>query len=374
MLQIQMDMRTGGVGSQASEATAARKEGYAAACTTGTAGDWVEVRSKEEILATLDARGRLDGMPFMPEMLRFCGQQFQVFKRAHKTCDTISGAYTSRSVPESLHLDLRCDGSAHGGCQAGCLLFWKGAWLKPVPATECVSHRKTPRPAGEVGCTEKALQAATQHASAGPKPRYACQTTEVFSYSKPLPWWDARQYVEDYTSGNISLKRLIQGATFSTFMFATQARRRTLGKPGRWLYDRIQSILGGMPYPRSTGIIPTGAVTPREDLGLQPGDLVRVKSLEAIQKTIDGSGRNRNMDFDAELVPYCGKMFRVRTRVERFVDERSGEMRSMKTPAVILEGVYCQSCYSKNRLFCPRSIYSWWREIWLERVPDGEAG
>jgi len=29
----------------------------------------VEVRSKEEILVTLDANGRLEEMPFMPEML-----------------------------------------------------------------------------------------------------------------------------------------------------------------------------------------------------------------------------------------------------------------------------------------------------------------
>ena len=30
------------------------------------AGDWVEVRSKEEILRSLDSNGRLDNMPFMP--------------------------------------------------------------------------------------------------------------------------------------------------------------------------------------------------------------------------------------------------------------------------------------------------------------------
>ena len=36
--------------------------------------DWVEVRSKEEILATLDSKGQLDGMPFMPEMLRIAAE------------------------------------------------------------------------------------------------------------------------------------------------------------------------------------------------------------------------------------------------------------------------------------------------------------
>jgi hypothetical protein len=30
------------------------------------AGDWVEVRSKQEILRTLDKGGRLEGLPFMP--------------------------------------------------------------------------------------------------------------------------------------------------------------------------------------------------------------------------------------------------------------------------------------------------------------------
>jgi hypothetical protein len=43
----------------------------------------------------------------------------------------------------------------------------------------------------------------------------------------------------------------------------------------------------------------------------------------------------------------------------------------MKTPAVILEGVYCQSRYSESRLFCPRAIYAWWREAWLEKVTTG---
>ena len=28
--------------------------------------------------------------------------------------------------------DVRCDGSAHDGCQRNCLIFWKEAWLKPV--------------------------------------------------------------------------------------------------------------------------------------------------------------------------------------------------------------------------------------------------
>jgi hypothetical protein len=63
------------------------------------AGDWVEVRSKEEILKTLDKNGRLEELPFMPQMFDYCGQRFRVYKRARKTCDTVSGCYVGRNLP-----------------------------------------------------------------------------------------------------------------------------------------------------------------------------------------------------------------------------------------------------------------------------------
>ena len=90
----------------------------------------IEVRSKEEILSTLDRNGCLDGMPFMPEMFKCCGKRLRVYKRAHKTCDTINNS-GGRKVKNAVHLEqVRCDGEAHGGCQAECLIFWKEAWLK----------------------------------------------------------------------------------------------------------------------------------------------------------------------------------------------------------------------------------------------------
>src|SRR5215470_17598786 len=95
-------------------------------------GDWVEVLSKEEILRTLDENGRLDKLPFMPQMFNYCGQRFRIYKTAYKTCDTVSGHYAGRRLEDGYHLNLRCDGQAYGGCQAGCLIFWKAAWLKPV--------------------------------------------------------------------------------------------------------------------------------------------------------------------------------------------------------------------------------------------------
>ena len=67
-------------------------------------GDWVEVRSKEEILQILDGDGRLEGMPFMPETFAFCGRKFQVYKQAHKTCDYSVRPFRSSRLNRTVHL------------------------------------------------------------------------------------------------------------------------------------------------------------------------------------------------------------------------------------------------------------------------------
>jgi hypothetical protein len=331
-------------------------------------GEWVEVRSKEEILATLDPNGECDKLRFMPEMLKFCGRRFKVFKRAHKTCDTV-GRTGGRCMHNAVHLEgLRCTGEAHGGCQAACLIFWKDAWLKRVSGP-ALGPNGVAADAGRVGCTEAQVWAATKSSQPADEsePVYACQATLLPQSTSPLKWWDVRQYIEDYTSGNVSLGRIVCG-----FLYMGYHKLATtgigLGKPMRWLYDRVQKLRGGIPYPRRYGKIPLGQPTPNTDLNLQPGEVVRVKPLEQILLTLNQANKNKGMYFDAEEVPHCGKTFRVLGRVERIIDERTGKMIAMKSNSVILEGACCQSRYSEKRLFCPRSIYTFWREVWLERV------
>jgi hypothetical protein len=343
-------------------------------------GEWVLVRSAAEILATLDEHGRLDGMPFMPEMLQYCGKTLRVFKRAHKTCDTVyqSG---SRTLEDTVHLEeSRCDGSAHGGCQARCMLFWKEAWLAPL--FDMPRHSISTRG----GCTMEKLQAAAQTASEK-GPRYSCQATELLSATKPLPSWDLRQYAEDLRSRNIDVATLLRGATYR---FSAYAIRRTawFGKYVRLssrisdgimhAYDKLQARLPeGVPYPRRTGSIPKGQRTPPgDDVRLfLPGSLVRVKSYAEILATLDTENRNRGLYFDAENVPYCGKELRVHSLVDHIVNEHTGEMLHFKTPAIILEGAYCRGTYSDKRMFCPRAVYPYWRSAWLTLLePPRPAG
>jgi len=328
------------------------------------AGECVEVRSKEEILRTLDHNGRLDGLPFMPEMFAFCGRRFQVYKRAHKTCDTVND-YKGRRMRAAVHLEgIRCDGQAHGGCEAGCLIFWKEAWLKrPADSSLAGTDR-------DGACTEAGVWAGALRANGGPL--YVCQATELPAATEPLPWWRLSQYVEDFTSGNAGLCRMLRGFIYMGYQGLINLGIG-LGAPLRWLYDAFQNLRGGIPYPRRLGRIPAGKPTPTGGLNLQPGDLVRVKSYRAILDTMDESNRNRGLYFDAEMVPYCGGTHRVLKRVTRIVDEKTGKILEFKNPCIILDGAVCEARYSECRLFCPRSIYAYWREIWLERISEREA-
>jgi hypothetical protein len=338
------------------------------------AGDWVEVRSKEEILRSLDKNGRFEELPFMPQMFQYCGKRFRVVKRAHKTCDTTAVKMVERRLADAVHLELRCDGKAYGGCQAACLIFWKEAWLRQVKeearAGE-ISPRGGDEQVNEAYCGEEDVWKATrvQDHQPGEEPTYSCQATRLPYFTTPLRWWDVRQYVEDYASGNVTLGRILCGFIYVCYYHFTLARRNRLGGPARWVYDQFQALLGGVPFPRRKGSIPAGQPTPVCALNLQTGELVQVKSYKEILATLNGV-QNRGMNFDAELVPYCGGVYRVKARVERFINEKSGRMASMKTPAVMLENVWCQARYSDCRMFCPRAIYPWWREIWLRRVPE----
>jgi hypothetical protein len=340
------------------------------------AGDWVEVRSKGEILKSLDRQGRLEGLPFMPQMLKYCGQRFKVFKRAHKTCDTVDKT-GGRSLPNAVHLDLRCDGAAYGGCQAACLIFWKEAWLKPVDAHDTASSVPSDGTsiAGTAVCTEDDVWKAVRHEDcSNPEDiRYACQATELPRYTTLLPWWDFRQYVEDYRSGNASLGQVLSGGIYAAYYNGTLAYRDKIGRPARWLYDAVQSVWGGVPFPRKKGSLPDGMAVAIADLNLEPGELVRVKSYKEILATLDRGNKNRGLFFDAEMVPYCGRTYRVKARIHNFLNENTGRMTRLKTPAVVLENVWCQSRYSDCRMFCPRAIYSWWREVWLERASESPA-
>lgn len=332
-------------------------------------GDWVEVRQESEILRTLDARGALEGIRFMPEMLQFCGRRFRVFKSAHKTCDNINRQ--SRRLLNTVHLDTRCSGEAHGGCQAGCLLFWKEAWLRPLNSQKSAGVVSASQPQHEAqplaaGCTRANLiaQCATEEAG---KVRYRCQATHIREATSPLHWWDVRQYLRDLKSGNVTLRAFIRGLMNALWI--------PIAKSGAWpraimqrCYGHTRLLSRGAPFPLRLGTVPRGERTPTSDLNLRSGELVRVRPMEQIDRTLDYANQNRGLYFDPEQVPYAHETLTVLRRVDRIINEQTGEMLPLKAPTVVLDSVVCQGEYGSCRIFCPRSAYLFWREAWLERA------
>lgn len=147
--------------------------------------DLVEVRTATEILRSLDSNGTLDGLPFMPEMLEFCGKGFRVFQRVLQA--VIDGAavlmYPESYVREFRNNDvvvleeLRCSGLDHDGCQRGCMIFWKETWLCKVEDVRIQSSAvsedrdrlwpqlKTSAGSGVYFCQSSEFHKATNHLS-----------------------------------------------------------------------------------------------------------------------------------------------------------------------------------------------------------------
>jgi hypothetical protein len=310
-------------------------------------GDVVEVKSPAEILSTLDDGDARESMPFMPEMFRHAGRRYTVSRRVDKICDTVT-ATGSRRMYSMVYLDdLRCDGSAHGGCQAGCKLYWKEDWLRRVePDADPAEPTNEPSPA-----LQTLAKAGTRTIREGETDEvWRCQATEALKASDQVRVFkDPEQYWREFNNGNFGRLRFI-GLMIRAFVMEVAHR---LG------------VLRGLPLHG-----PEPESPPTETLDLQPGELVQVRSPAEIKATLDDKGFNRGLSFDREMLPYCGQTLRVKARVERLIDETTGRMLKIPKDCIILDGPVCSGECSTGRWFCPREIYPFWREAWLRRVED----
>ncbi|MPY90340.1 MAG: hypothetical protein GEU99_20755 [Luteitalea sp.] len=300
----------------------------------------VRVRSAGEILATLDDEGATDGIPFMPEMWKYCGRTFQVHRVVDKINDWSGRTGTGlRGLKGFVTLgNVRCDGCAHGGCQAECQILWHERWLvQGKQAGERI------RPVDEaIHPRYKVVTCGTRRAARG-RPAYKCQITELVRASRPLQPWDIRQDLRPLISGNVDL---------AAFLVAVLTA----------MFNAVQRLRGGMGYPMMPPQRSSGP-TPSDDLGLQRGEKVVVQDKEHIGRTLYRS-RNRGLWFGAETLRFCGQAFQVRNRVERMIDESTGEMVFPKTPFIVLETATSTGEFLR---FCPQNEYVYWREIWLKR-------
>ncbi|HXY06897.1 MAG TPA: hypothetical protein VEI52_03505 [Terriglobales bacterium] len=297
-------------------------------------GDLVEVKAPEEILQTLDADGTLGQLPFMPEMVEFCGKRFLVSKRVLKTCyytEKNAAGFRKFKTDDVVLLDgLRCSGAEHDGCQKACMIFWREAWLRKVQ--DAAVQTKLDAIASE------RLRARLK-TSTGPK-TYFCQASELLKPTHPLSQRERFEgCLTEVFVGNCSILEMAQ-------------------RIGRWLFWRTRrKLLGEFAHGPNKS-------TPAESLNLQSGELIEVKSMESINQTLDETGHNRGLFFFPDMHSLCGKQRRVERRIEKIIVDGTGEMRQLRN-TVYLENSHCGCVYALTG--CPRGEFSYWREIWLRR-------
>jgi hypothetical protein len=95
-------------------------------------GEWVEVRPIDQISVTLDDKGKYKGLYFMPEMEKFCGKKFKVFKKAEIIKLESTGEVRKLRSPSVFLEGVYCNGERHEGCDRSCFHFWREAWLKRI--------------------------------------------------------------------------------------------------------------------------------------------------------------------------------------------------------------------------------------------------
>jgi hypothetical protein len=260
----------------------------------------------------------------MPEMLELCGKRFRVLNRVVQA--TIDGAFLARHTESfvrefrsndvAILENVRCSGAEHDACQRGCAIFWKEAWLEKVDDVDndCVPKRESVSAASdELRCLLKTRTGLG---------KYFCQSSEFLRATLHLSNLQrVKKCFSAVAAGNITAWGMVKR------IFV-------------WMWWKTHTKLMGQ------HVRGTQEKTPTEFLGLQPGEMVEVKSLQEIVATLNKNGQNRGLHFRPDQRPFCGGRYRVRSRADNFMAEGTGEMKHFRN-TVMLEHVLCDSaCFA----------------------------
>ena len=216
-------------------------------------GDEVQVANAEHILSTLDANCRFEGLPFMPQMVPFCGQKLIVTRWVNNVCYPVQGGADYGNLTNSVLLNVsRCDGASFGGCQMACPLIWKTNWLWPnTNQAEVADDLNAP----------EAVQQLSDFATANAmnSDLASCQATQLHQITHKRNRLNIGQYVDEVNLNRVSVTAM-----------ATSFCGGMLGR----VTGNSQSVVG------------TQKRTPISDLQLASGDTVIVKAESDILKLL----------------------------------------------------------------------------------------
>ena len=210
-------------------------------------GDLVEVRSREEISPERSTSG--DGSmachscrrcsPSAASSSRFTSERTKPATR----CSRFAGG---SSIKRSISIRGVVMDPHTADARLVALFFWKNEWLKPVngKSADNTPSDRVPPPSTISGLKEADVFARAQ--TTDPHTGgllYSCQATQLPYATTDLACWDMRQYIEDYTSGNVSLWQIICGGVYSLY-YALSRTGIGLGPAMQWFYDKFHRLWG----------------------------------------------------------------------------------------------------------------------------------
>jgi hypothetical protein len=101
------------------------------------------------------------------------------------------------------------------------------------------------------------------------------------------------------------------------------------------------------------------------DDDLNVGDRVQIRSEEDIRSTLNQDNVFKGLGVMPEMIKYHGKEYRVFKKINRIVIESTGELRNIRSPTYLLEGVFCTGEFHHN---CDRSCFILWKREWLKKL------
>lgn len=310
-------------------------------------GDLVEVKTWAEIRATLDERGCLDQLPFMSEMFAMCGRRAHVFRCVHRLFDYRKTRRMRHMNGAVLLVQTVCDGSSHGGCEASCHTIWKADWLRRVADGDAIANTDgasivTPAPPGRGESSQ-----GTAILLFGTKaPRYTCQLTQLHAASQPIGNWSALNFLRPLISGNVTPAAFVVGWLTN-------------------LFNKLQHMRQGVGFPAFETT--SAGAAEHEEIQLEAGDPVTVRSSGEIRATLNDQYIHRGMGFEEDMLKYCGHRHYVQAEIRGLIDIVTGEMRTMKTPAYLLRDVHFSG---ERQFFNAQHEPLFWRAVWLRRDRD----
>jgi hypothetical protein len=99
-------------------------------------GELVRVKSRQEILSTLDVSERNRGLSFDNEMVPFCGGTYRVLRRVRKVIDESTGRLVEMKRDCVILDGVACQGWYHELCPRALYSFWREIWLSRASVTQ----------------------------------------------------------------------------------------------------------------------------------------------------------------------------------------------------------------------------------------------